>query len=719
MATNDGTTAGRAPDALPEVFGRYRVKRKLGGGGMGTVYLVENTELQREEALKVPRFEADDAEGRERFLREARAAAKLHHPNLCPVYHVGVQDGVSFLTMHYLQGKPLSDYTDQPQPPREAVQIVGKLAQALEYAHGQGVIHRDLKPSNVLMCAGVGPVVLDFGLAKQLRQTDRKLTQTGAVMGTPAYMSPEQVKGEVGRIGPASDVYSLGVILYELLTGQPLFGGSSVAEVFGKILYAEPLPPSALRPGLGPALDAICRKVLARTPEERYPSMKAFGAALADYLRADPATEGAGKLAPSKAERADLLRAATVPPSQARDPSPARRDQTAAAPVGARAGRKGQRSRRPWGVLVGLLGCLGLLVVVVGTLIGLGMGGFFAGAPSTKLADSPRTAPSQPVAVVDSAPSHPISAETKRTVPPPPPPPVATTVPEVGGARPALLDCTRAEGVSAPAMKAAQEAWATYLGRQVEEEDEIAPGIKIKFVLVPPGKFLMGSSQGETDHDKDEVQHEVTLTQPFYLGKYEVTQAQYEALLGKDKNPSEFKAADLPVESVDWTEADAYRRKLTKQSGGKLVYRLPTEAEWEYSCRGGRPSSQPFGIGNGTYLSSAQANFDGNFPYGSATKGEYLRKTSCVGSYPPNPLGLHDMHGNVHEWCADWYEPYPAGKVTNPGGPLAGSSRVFRGGSWRDDAGYCRAASRDKGWPGFQLSSLGVRLARVPSGVGK
>jgi serine/threonine protein kinase len=169
---------------MPTEFGRYRVRKQLGGGGMGAVYLVENTELKREEALKVPHFGVgDDPVVRERFLREARAAAQLDHPNLCPVYDVGTINGVCFLTMRYLKGKLLSDYTGKPQPPRKAVEITAKLAQALESAHSKGVIHRDLKPNNVMMCAGVGPVVMDFGLAKQTKSEDQKLTQAGTTMG--------------------------------------------------------------------------------------------------------------------------------------------------------------------------------------------------------------------------------------------------------------------------------------------------------------------------------------------------------------------------------------------------------------------------------------------------------------------------------------------------------------------------------------------------------
>ena len=271
-------------------------------------------------------------------------------------------------------------------------------------------------------------------------------------------------------------------------------------------------------------------------------------------------------------------------------------------------------------------------------------------------------------------------------------------------APPSQLDCTGDKGLSAADMKRAQTAWAKYLGRQVEEEDEIAPGVGMKFVLVPPGKFLMGSPESEQEREKNEVQHEVELTRPFYLAVNDVTQAQYEAVTGQ--NPSNLKGPDLPVETVSWTEADDFARKLTQNAKGGLLYRLPTEAEWEYSCRGGRPSSLPFGIGDGTSFSSLQANFDS-------------KSTTPVGKYEANALGLYDMQGNVWQWCADYYGDYPTEKVTNPKGPATGLSRVSRGGSWFSYARGCRAADRGRDAPGIRNGYLGFRLARVPSGLDK
>jgi formylglycine-generating enzyme required for sulfatase activity len=283
------------------------------------------------------------------------------------------------------------------------------------------------------------------------------------------------------------------------------------------------------------------------------------------------------------------------------------------------------------------------------------------------------------------------------------------------GVRPPPLDCTQAEGVSAPAVKASQAAWAKYLGRSVEETVEVGHGVTLTFVLVPPGKFLMGSPEDETDRSDDETLHEVTLTEPLDLGKTEVTQAQYQALTGD--NPSEFKGDDRPVETVTWNEARDCAAKLTEKRRDKYLYRLPTEAEWEYACRGGRSSSHPFGVYYGSALPAREANFNGNFPLSGAGKGPYLGSTCQVGSYAANALGLFDMHGNVWEWCEDWYGPYPQGAVTNPSGPLKGSNRVNRGGGWRSPGGLCRAAYRTSDAPGFRTSSLGFRLERsVPSG---
>jgi serine/threonine protein kinase len=271
---------------LPEEFGRYRIIKCLGRGGMGSVYLAHDAQLDRQVALKAPHLGAADApEIRERFAREARAAALVVHPNVCPVHDVGEVGGVPFVTMAYVEGRPLSEMVadGKPLPQRPAAAVARKLALALAEAHRLGVVHRDLKPSNVMIDRRKEPVVMDFGLARRSDRGDARLTKSGALLGTPAYMSPEQVAGDAD-VGPASDVYSLGVLLYEMLTGRPPFDGP-VATVLAFILTREPEAPGARRPGLDPELEAVCLKAMAKKAADRYVSMMELAAALGHYLR--------------------------------------------------------------------------------------------------------------------------------------------------------------------------------------------------------------------------------------------------------------------------------------------------------------------------------------------------------------------------------------------------------------------------------------------------
>src|SRR5262249_44134043 len=243
----DMPKSGDASRPLPEQFGRYRIIRRLGQGGMGSVYLAEDTQLGRRVALKVPDLGSEDgSEARERFLREARTAATLDHPSLCPVHDVGEIDGRLYLTMAYIEGKSLAEAIPAGGVPlRQAAALVRKLAAAMREAHAKGIVHRDLKPANVMIkltSKGQEPVIVDFGLAHRADPSDVRVTRTGQVLGTLGYMSPEQIRGERAEIGPACDIYALGVILYELLTGELPFRGSGPA-VAGQILVQAPPPP--------------------------------------------------------------------------------------------------------------------------------------------------------------------------------------------------------------------------------------------------------------------------------------------------------------------------------------------------------------------------------------------------------------------------------------------------------------------------------------------
>lgn len=267
-------------------FGRYKIVQVLGRGGMGTVYAANDAQLGRIIALKVPHFDASDGgKTLERFYREARAAAKLNHPNLCPVHDFGEIDGVHYLTMAFVRGAPLSQHRGRRMEQPKAAALVRILAMALAEAHDAGVTHRDLKPSNIMLDPSGRPVVMDFGLALHTTNNEAsRITQSGVMVGTPAYMPPEQVRGEVDRQGPCCDVYSLGVILYELLAGRLPFEGPPVS-VLAMILTTEPAPPSTYRPDLDSRLEAACLTAMAKEPSKRFACMREFAAALADYLK--------------------------------------------------------------------------------------------------------------------------------------------------------------------------------------------------------------------------------------------------------------------------------------------------------------------------------------------------------------------------------------------------------------------------------------------------
>jgi formylglycine-generating enzyme required for sulfatase activity/predicted DNA-binding protein (UPF0251 family) len=230
--------------------------------------------------------------------------------------------------------------------------------------------------------------------------------------------------------------------------------------------------------------------------------------------------------------------------------------------------------------------------------------------------------------------------------------------------------------------------------------------IAMKFGWIPPGTFMMGSPNDEKERYGNETQHKVTLTKGFYMGVNTVTQEQWQAVMGN--NPSKFKGEkNLPVELVSWDDCQEFIKKLRAKDNKS--YRLPTEAEWEYACRAG--TTTPFHFGE--TISTDQANYNGRFTYGIGEKGVIRGKTTPVGSFPANAWGLHDMHGNVWQWCQDWEDDYPQKDVVDPQGPNMGTYRLMRGGSWRSTAGTSRSAYRawhDNGDPGPRYDHVGFRI---------
>src|SRR5262245_41757510 len=284
------------PRPLPRVPG-YEILGELGRGGMGVVYRARQVGLNRVVALKMILGGAFAAgKSLDRFRAEALAVARLQHPNIVQIFETGEVDGLPYFSEEYVEGGTLAAQLDgTPTAPRRAAELCELLARAVQFAHDRGVIHRDLKPANVLLTADGAPKIADFGLAKRLADeaaAGPPTTETGLALGTPRYMAPEQLTpsgpGSKPPVGPACDVYALGAILYELLTGRPLYTGETPLDVMVRVLHEDPRPPRAYRPGVPRDLETICLKCLAKAPGGRYATARDLAEDLHRFLVGEP-----------------------------------------------------------------------------------------------------------------------------------------------------------------------------------------------------------------------------------------------------------------------------------------------------------------------------------------------------------------------------------------------------------------------------------------------
>lgn len=293
---NISRPAKSASRPVVRYFGEYEILEELGVGGMGVVYQARQTKLNKIIALKMIKVGhlAGDDEVR-RFRAEARAAAKLDHPGIVPVHEVGVDHGQHYYTMDYVGGGSLSKlHRDEPVAARRAAEIIKQMAEAMHYAHGQGIVHRDLKPANVLLTAGGVPRITDFGLAKRLWTEDDSvgvsMTETGQILGTAGYMSPEQAAGKSRLVGPPADIYALGAVLYALLTGRAPFVGESQADTILQVIQRDPVSPRVLNPSVARDLETICLKCLEKEPHRRYGTAQLLADDLCRFLDGRPVT---------------------------------------------------------------------------------------------------------------------------------------------------------------------------------------------------------------------------------------------------------------------------------------------------------------------------------------------------------------------------------------------------------------------------------------------
>jgi len=654
----------------------YLIKRELGWGGMGVVYLAENRLMGRYEALKVIGWQVTPRpEMLERFLREIRAVAKLHHPNIVTAYHA-VRLGESItLAMEYVDGLDLSRMVKArgPLPVANACSYIHQAALGLEHAHEQGMVHRDIKPSNLMLARqGNREVVkvLDFGLGKVKSEgaTDRTLTHEGQMLGTPDFIAPEQIR-DAGQADIRADIYSLGCTLYYLLTGSPPFAGTSLYDILQAHHSVEATPLNMVRPEVPAELAALVAKMMAKEPERRFQAPAEVAEALTPFLEPG-AHPGSG----SGLEE-------TEHPATGLKPTPK------VAPTSAAA------SRPPWVWASAATGLLLFALVIASVVI-------FKTRNGTIVFES---LPEQSVVTVDGDtfsvewPDGKGKGRAQITIPPG----KHSVQVTVNGVRVTGSEVSVESGGLTPFVVRIDPAAITAPAVAPVPSSGSAPtlvknSVDMALVLVSPGDFEMGSDYGPPGED-DRPPHRVRISRPFYLGAHEVTQGQYETIMGK--NPSHFSGQPInPVDDVTWLDAVVFCNKLNRREGlpeyyrildgGKVTieggsgYRLPTEAEWEYACRAGNSDNHPFHFPDQLARTSWVAANSG-------------RMTHPVGEKEPNPLGLYDIYGNVWEWCWDLVGAFPASPCIDPIGPATGTHRVLRGNSWwNGDRTDCRPSFR-------------------------
>lgn len=647
-----------------KTLGPYIVLEELGTGGMGVVYRAFEPSLNRLVAIKVLSAELTrDAAFVKRFRREAQAAAALSHPGIIPIYAIGEADGVHYFAMEYVKGLTLADYLRKygPVRPRQALNLVAQVASALAAAHEAGVIHRDIKPQNIMIDEAGRVRVMDFGLAKRTEDpAATNLTLAGAFLGTVRYASPEQCGGDT--VDAKSDLYSLGVVFYEVLTGGLPYESKTSARLVREKILGKIRPLEQVRPDLAPEILEIVRRLLQTTPEERLSSARELLAMLKDIKDrkiplVQPAAQGVAgpftSVAISSPGRASASTASSgsgllpdIPADFSRvAPQPTEPEKTAehlilplSAPGRAPAGSPELVPRRQWPRFAAVALVLAAIVLV----------GF--------------TARGRIVAAIRLA---------------------------VGQSEPAPASATL------PAASVGAVAGQNFT-------EDLGGGVTLEMVWVKGGKFLMGSPSTEIERMDDEgPQTEVALPD-FWMGKFEIAQEQYERITGS--NPSMYIGSDNPVETVSWQEAMGFCKKLSEKTG--KAYTLPTEAQWEFACRAG--SAAPFSFG--ATISTDRANYDGNGVYGPGKKGNQRLRTVPKDSFRPNGWGLANMHGNVSEWCLSQHRPYPYRDDDGRNDPTGSAPRVLRGGSWGDAPAACRSAFRAEADPTSQSMKSGVRV---------
>ena len=737
-------------DLIGQIVGPYQITERLGRGGMAEVYKAFHKDLEVYRAVKFIRPELGTSEDfRARFLKEAQGVARLAHPNIIGIHDFGASGDRYYMVMELIEGRSLKDILkhDGQMSIDRAVALVKSIAGALAYAHDQGLIHRDIKPDNIMVDTRGRPVLMDFGIAK-LITSDAKVTQTGHLIGTPAYMAPEQSKAL--EVGPPTDIYALSVVLFEMLTGHTPFEADTPMAVVLKSL-SDPMPmPRSFNARISEELQGVILKGTAKEMTDRYQSAMEFIAALdraMDRIQATldktvvlPAPKpdvvpGSNRLAlvavlavmmlvsavaawvflkpeaPGANDPVDSSVTAVPPPAETNVGITERQIPEA---LSRNDGDGGNAGGKESGIESGTEG-----VSASGTDRPANpVAGVVENEPATSADPIDVTPPQDSTAPgTKAAPAQIASPQPLPDVPEPAPTPAPVTPdPEqqrLAEAARAAEDVRVAEERKQQAaaerqkQEAARTAAAATAAAAAEKDlRNLVPRATPQMVSIPAGSFSMGCGAPDTACLAAEQPVHTVKVNGFRLSKFEITFDQYDAFAtatGRARPDDKgWGRGNRPVMNVNWDDASAFVGWLAAQTGEP--YRLPTEAEWEYAARAGSSTVYlwgneiGFGLANCTGCGS---NFDGD-------------RTSPVGTFAANGFGLHDMHGNVWEWVQDcWQEGY-AGAPSDGAARLGGncSSRVLRGGSWLNNPSYLRVAYRN--WLSANLRDVntGFRVAR-------
>jgi len=797
----DSTETPKEGEEIPE----FEIVRVLGQGGMGVVYEARQAALDRTIALKMIKSTlAQDQDTQAVFLAEAAVTGELDHPGVVPIYDLGVQaDGALFYAMKQVKGVPWNKVLSK-KTVLENIEVLMKVADAVAFGHSKGIIHRDLKPENIMLGEFGEVLVMDWGLAASVIENGKigRLNTANAAGGTPAYMAPEMATGNVDLIGYQSDVYLLGAILYEIVTGlRPHTGKDMMA-----VLYNIATNVIQVTDKKGELVD-IALKAMATKPGDRYATVKDLQAAVKDSQKhfesialADKAAERLEKANKSKVyedyaqalfgfqqalEMWDANRAAQKGAQDTRfaytkraiekddidlaasliEPVKKQYPQVVAEIERMRQDREARRKRLQFLTY----GSAGLAATI---LIGVTVAYFLVSAEKENAIRSEKLAQQEKIKAEDSrqeavasqkraeeneaqavsaqrsaelarrqAEESQKEAEAQKVIA------EANAVKlaeEKARVEKAVKDMLEAQDATKAAeMKKAlaeqlkvkaeselektgmllatadkwvfdpakavelQKAAGEELGKGAQFNVTLPNGQTLALVAIPKGLFVMGSPARETARMAEEYLHTVTLSQPYYMAKTELTVAQWKAITGSEPPVGSGPAPEpqFPVANINTREVDQLLlTKLNRLAPEGYEFRLPTEAEWEWACRAGS---------NSAYASLEKA---GELPKSAWFRFNSEGSVHPVGTLAANAFGLHDMHGNVSELCQDYYDPtfyLGENKDRDPVNSLESKFRVVRGGGWVNMPQHARSAYRSYVHVENRYDFLGIRLVMV------